>query len=254
MWLALTLAAAIGLSLGMMGGGGAIITVPVLVYAAQVPPAEAVGMSLAVVGVTSLAGALVKARQQLIHTRAAFWFAGAGSLAALAGAQLTPLVSPPVLLSLFALLMVIVAVAMLRRRDEALQPLPECRPWRCGLAGIGAGVLTGFLGVGGGFLLVPAMVVFARLPLKTAVGTSLAVIAVNSFAGLAGHWRHTHFDWELTGAVLAAALLGMAVGLPLAARMPVRQLSRAFAWFVLAVAGFVIAKNWPALVGTVTSN
>ena len=247
MWLALTLAVVIGLSLGLMGGGGAIITVPVLVYVAQVPPTEAVGMSLAVVGAASLVGALMKARQQLIHTRAALWFSGAGIVGALSGAQLTPLVAPPVLLGLFALLMVVVAVAMLRRREEALRPLPECRPWRCGLAGLGVGVLTGFLGVGGGFLLVPAMVVFARLPLKTAVGTSLAVIAVNSFAGLAGQWRHTHLDWTLTGGFLAAALLGMAAGLPLAARVPVRQLSRGFAWFVLAVAGFVIAKNWRAL-------
>jgi uncharacterized membrane protein YfcA len=219
----------------------------VLVYAAHVPPAEAVGMSLAVVGGTSLVGAVLKARQQLIHVRAALWFAGTGALGAMAGAQLTPLVAPDVLLLLFAALMVVVAVAMLRRRDQALEPLPECRPWRCGLAGMGVGLLTGFLGVGGGFLLVPAMVVFARLPLKVAVGTSLAVIAANSFTGLAGHWRHTHLDWPLTGAFLAAALLGMAAGLPLAARMPVRRLSRAFAWFVLAVAGFVLARNWQAL-------
>ncbi len=254
MWLALTLAAAIGLSLGLMGGGGAIITVPVLVYAAHVPPPEAVGMSLAVVGGTSLVGALMKARQQLIHVRAALWFAGAGAIGAMAGAQLTPLVSTGVLLLLFAALMIVVAVAMLCRRDEALQPLPECRPWRCGLAGFGVGVLTGFLGVGGGFLLVPAMMVFARLPLKTAMGTSLAVIAANSFAGLAGHWRHTHFDWTLTGAFLTAALLGMGAGLPLATRLPVRQLSRGFAWFVLAIAGFVLAKNWQALGLTSSAN
>ena len=247
MWLGLLLAAAIGLSLGLMGGGGAIITVPVLVYAAQVPPTEAVGMALAVVGATSLVGAILKARQQLIHTRAALWYGGTGMVGAAAGAQLTPLVSPPVLLGLFALLMVTVAITMLGRREELLQPRPDCRPWRCGLTGLGVGTLTGFLGVGGGFLLVPAMVVFARLPLKVPVGTSLAVIAANSFAGLAGHWRHTHLDWSLTGAFLAAAVLGMAAGLPLASRVPVRQLNRAFAWFVLAVAGFVIAKNCQAL-------
>jgi uncharacterized membrane protein YfcA len=243
MWLALTLAVAIGLALGFMGGGGAIITVPVLVYAAHVPPSEAVGMSLAVVGVTSLVGALLKARQGFIHVRAALWFSGAGIIGALGGSQLTPLVSPRVLLVLFALLMVAVAVAMLLRKEELLEPLPECRPWRCGLAGLAVGVLTGFLGVGGGFLLVPAMVLFARLPLKVAVGTSLSVIAVNSFAGIAGHWRHTEFNWPLTGGFTVAALVGMVAGLLLTKRVPVRPLSRAFAWFVLAVAGFVLIKN-----------
>ena len=243
MWLALILAAAIGLALGLMGGGGAIITVPVLVYVAHVPASQAVGMSLAVVGVTSLVGALLKARQGFIHVRAALWFSGAGIVGALGGAQLTPLVPPRVLLLLFALLMVAVAVGMLLRKEETLEPLPECRPWRCGLAGLVVGVLTGFLGVGGGFLLVPAMVIFARLPLKVAVGTSLAVIAVNSFAGLAGHWRHLDFNWALTGGFTAAALVGMSAGLLLATRVAVRPLSRAFAWFVLAVAGFVLFKN-----------
>jgi uncharacterized membrane protein YfcA len=243
MWLALTLAAAIGLVLGLMGGGGAIITVPVLVYAAHVPPGEAVSMSLAVVGATSLVGALLKARQGFIHVRAVLWFSGTGIVGALAGAQLTPLVSPLMLLTLFALLMIAVAVGMLLRKEELLEPLPECRPWRCSMAGLAVGVLTGFLGVGGGFLLVPVMVLFARLPLKVAVGTSLAVIAVNSFAGIAGHWRHTEFNWPLTGGFTAAALAGMGAGLLLTKRVPVRPLSRAFAWFVLAVAGFVLFKN-----------
>lgn len=243
MWLALTLAVAIGLALGVMGGGGAIITVPVLVYAAHVPPGQAVGMSLAVVGMTSLVGALLKGRQGLIHGRAALWFSGTGMAGALAGARLTPLVPPGVLLILFAMLMIAVAVTMLLRREELLEPFPECRPWRCGLTGLAVGVLTGFLGVGGGFLLVPAMVIFARLPLKVAAGTSLAVIAVNSIAGLAGHWAHTEFNWPLTGGFLAASLAGMGAGLPLATHLPVGKLSRAFAWFVLAVAGFVLVKN-----------
>jgi uncharacterized membrane protein YfcA len=243
MWLALTLAAAIGFSLSLLGGGGSIITVPVLVYAAHVPPAEAVGMSLAVVGLTSLLGAMLKGRQGFIHARAALWFGGTGIAGALGGAQLTPLVSPHMLLVLFGVLMLVVAMAMLRRKEEMLQPLPECRPWRCALAGLSVGLLTGFLGVGGGFLLVPAMILFARLPLKVAVGTSLAVIAANSFAGLIGHWRHTQLDWALTGGFAAAAFIGMAVGLPLATRVPIRHLSRAFAWFVLAVAGFVLVKN-----------
>src|SRR5690349_20961250 len=155
--IALILAFGIGLSLGLLGSGGSIVTLPVLVYVAGVPVQAAVGMSLAIVGGTSAAGAWWKQRQGLVHWRAAMLFGFSGIPGAVAGAQFTPLVSPVVLMLLFASLMTVVAVRMLARRgDEVLNPLPDCRPVRCGLAGFGVGVLTGFLGVGGGFLIVPA--------------------------------------------------------------------------------------------------
>ena len=125
---------------------------------------------------------------------------------------------------------------------------------RCGLAGLVVGVLTGFIGVGGGFLLVPTMILFARLPMPTAVGTSLAVIAANSVAGLAGHLWHDGFDWRTTLAFLAAALLGMLAGVRLGGRVPTVVLLRAFGSLVLAVAGFVIAKNWQAFAFTPSLN
>ena len=246
--IALILALGIGLSLGLLGSGGSIVTLPVLVYVAGVPVASAVGMSLAIVGGASVAGAWLKHQQGLVHWRAAALFGGAGMVGAVAGAQFTRLVSPGVLMLIFAALMAVVAGRMLARRgDDAIEPLPDCRPVRCGLAGLVVGVLTGFIGVGGGFLLVPAMIVFARLPMATAVGTSLAVIAANSFAGWLGHLGREPFAWGLTGAFLLAALAGMAAGARLGGRMKPATMRLAFGWFVLAVAGFVVVKNWPAL-------
>ena len=246
--IALILAVGIGLSLGLLGSGGSIVTLPVLVYVAGVPVASAVGMSLAIVGGASVAGAWLKHRQGLVHWRAATLFGVAGMAGAVAGAQFTRLVSPGVLMLIFAALMAVVAGRMLARGGEnAIEPLPDCRPVRCGLAGLVVGVLTGFIGVGGGFLLVPAMILFARLPMAMAVGTSLAVIAANSFAGWLGHLGREPFAWGLTGAFLLAALVGMAVGARLGGRMRPTTLRLAFGWFVLAVAGFVVVKNWHAL-------
>jgi uncharacterized membrane protein YfcA len=248
--LALILAFGIGLSLGLLGSGGSIVTLPVLVYVAGVPVPAAVAMSLAIVGGTSAAGAWWKQRQGLVHWRAAALFSVTGIVGALAGAQLTPLVSPAVLMLIFAALMIAIAARMLVfRGDEAVEPLPDCRPVRCGLAGFAVGVLTGFLGVGGGFLIVPAMILFARLPMATAVGTSLVVIAVNSLAGLAGHLRHGGFDAILALSFLAAALLGMAGGMAFGHRVSTITLRRAFGWFVLVVAGLVLARNWQAISG-----
>jgi uncharacterized protein len=243
--LALTLALAIGFSLTVLGSGGSIITLPVLVYAAHVPPQEAVGMSLAVVGGTSLAATVLNMRSDHVHLKAATLFSLTGIVGALAGAQLTHLVSPAVLMLLFAGLMIVVAILMLRGGKMHEPDSPEQCHWqRCSLTGLGVGVLTGFLGVGGGFLIVPALVFFGRLPLQSAFITSLFVIAVNSFAGLAGHLRQASFDWRIAGMFLGASLIGMFVGRHFARRLAVEQLRVAFAWFVLAVGAFVIVGNW----------
>ena len=245
MILALILAVAIGFSLTLLGSGGSIITLPVLVYAAGMPAADAVGMSLAVVGGTSLAASVMNARSGLIHVRAALLFSLTGIAGAFGGAQLTHLVSAPVLMLLFAALMIVVGLLMLRgRTDLAPDPATHCQWPICAGTGLVVGGLTGFLGVGGGFLLVPAMVIFGRLPLKLAIGTSLLIISVNCLSGLAAHLRQTAFDWQIAGLFLGMALLGMLAGRAFSGRVAVEHLRRAFAWFVLAVAAFVVAKNW----------
>lgn len=245
MILALILALGIGLSLGLLGSGGSIITLPVLVYAAKVPAAQAVGMSLAVVGGTTLVASILNARSGQVHARAALLFSLTGVLGALGGSQLTHLVSPPMLLLIFAGLMIVVGLLMFRpRADRGPNVHAECHWVSCTATGLFVGFLTGFLGVGGGFLIVPALLFLARIPLKRAIATSLVVITVTSAAGLIGHLRRTHFDWRIAGMFLALAIVGMLAGRKFAHDLKTERLRRGFAWFILAVALFVIAENW----------
>ena len=244
MYAALALSAGIGLSLGLVGGGGSIVTVPILVYVAGLPPREAVPLSLAVVGTTAAAGALAQWRAGNIHLRAALVFGVTGSLGAPVGAKLTPLVPPAVLMLLFAALMIGVGLRMVRREPaREVESAPECRPLKCGLAGLGVGVLTGFLGVGGGFLIVPALLRFAHTPMKQAVGTSLLIIAASSFSGFAAHLGDFGGHLELAAAFAGMALGGLAVGMVLARRMQAAGLKQVFGGIALAVAAFLIVMN-----------
>ena len=195
--LSLVLAALIGLSLGLLGSGGSIVTLPVLVYVARVPAHEAVGMSLLIVGTTSALGSLINLRRGNFDLRAAIFFGASGIAGAFIGSKFTHLVSAQVLLLCFGALMLVVGIRMLLV-NEAIRPGGLCRPLRCFVTGVVVGLLTGFLGVGGGFVILAALVLFAGLEMKTAVGTSLAVIAVNSLAGLLGQFRYVQFEWALT--------------------------------------------------------
>jgi uncharacterized membrane protein YfcA len=241
--LALLGAALIGLSLGLTGAGGSIITLPVLVYLADVAPKEAVGLSLFIVGVAALVGALQRIRGGGIHPKAALMFALSGMVGAAGGARLTPLVSGRVLMVIFAMLMLVVAVNMLIGKNDELSPAAECKPLRCLLAGLAVGVLTGFIGVGGGFLLVPALVKFAKLPLRQATGTSLAIIAFNSASGFLGHFGEAPPRWPLAFLFAGIAALGVLAGAALAKRLPVARLRQGFAVMVIATGVFVLWQN-----------
>jgi hypothetical protein len=243
--------AVIGLSLGLIGGGGSIITLPVLVYLLHVEPYSAVGMSLAVVGGTSLVGAGLHHRAGNVNLRVAALFALSGMLGAFFGARLMYLFTPPALLLTFAALMTVVSLRMLwtasaeavREETPRASSLAKLLP-----AGLAVGVLTGFLGVGGGFLIVPALALFGGLGMKPAVGTSLVVIAVNCAAGLAGHLQHGAFDLRLTALVTAIAMAGAVAGARFSHAAHPATLRRIFAWFVLAVAVFLIYRNLPGLI------
>lgn len=240
--LSLILAVLIGLSLGLLGSGGSIITLPVLVYVAAVPAHRAVGMSLAVVGGVSTLGSFLNLRRGTFDVRAGLFFALSGMAGAFIGARFTHLVSAPVLLFLFGALMLVVGGRMLLAAPGAL-PARPCRPVRCLATGAGVGALTGFLGVGGGFLILPALVLFAGLEMKTAIGTSLAVIAVNCLGGLAGQLRYVEFDWPLTLGFLGAAAAGMGIGTMLTGRLSAANLRRAFAWCVVLLGIAVAGRN-----------
>jgi uncharacterized membrane protein YfcA len=241
--LALLGAALIGLSLGLTGAGGSIITLPVLVYLAGVAPKEAVGLSLFIVGAAALVGALQRIRGGGIHPKAALMFALSGMVGAAGGARLTPLVSPQALMIIFAALMLVVAVNMLIGKNDGLSPAAECKPIRCLLAGLAVGVLTGFIGVGGGFLLVPALVKFAKLRLCQATGTSLAIIAFNSASGFLGHFGEAPPRWPLAFLFAGIAALGVLAGAALAKRLPVARLRQGFAVMVIATGAFVLWQN-----------
>lgn len=243
----LVLSAAIGLSLGLIGGGGSIITVPVLVYVMGVEAHQAVGMSLAVVGATSLAGALLHYRQGVVNVKTGALFAGAGILAAYFGSRLTHLLSPPALMLTFGFLMLVVAVLMLARKQPDHTVRHPLSLWKALSAGAVVGVLTGFLGVGGGFLIVPALVLFGNLAIKDAIGTSLMVIALNCAAGLLGHMQQSSFDIRLTLLVSALATAGAVGGVFLSHRLHPSNLQKGFAVFVLCVAFFLIAKNYTVM-------
>lgn len=247
---ALLLSGAIGISLGLLGGGGSILAVPVLVYVAGIGVKESVPMSLAIVGATSLFGSLLHGRKGKIDLKVAATFGGAGIIGAYFGARLTHLVSSGMLLLLFAALMLAVAALMLWRKGQpdagADEKHERSLPLTLG-AGLAVGVLTGFLGVGGGFLVVPALVLFAGLPMRVAVGTSLLVIAINSAAGFVGHMSEGQLHFSLTAAFTVAAVAGTFVGERFARRVRAEQLRRLFAFFVALVAIFLVAENYRAI-------
>ncbi|HQZ28564.1 MAG: sulfite exporter TauE/SafE family protein [Verrucomicrobiales bacterium] len=242
--LSLVGAALIGLSLGLTGAGGSIITLPVLVYLAGLPPKEAVGLSLFVVGAAALVGALQRFRFGEIHLKAGLMFALSGMIGAAGGAQLTPLVSGRVLMILFAVLMLAVAINMLLGAKVDHETKGECRPVRCLLVGLGVGVLTGFIGVGGGFLLMPALVKFAKLPLRVATGTSLAVISFNSAAGFVSHFGEAPPRWTLALTFAGISAAGVLLGSHFAKRLPVHRLRQGFALMVILTGSFVLWQSW----------
>ena len=242
--IALLGAALIGLSLGLTGAGGSIITLPVLVYLAGVAPKEAVGLSLFIVGIAALVGAIQRWRAGEIHLKAVLLFALAGMAGAAGGARLTPLVSSATLMIIFAILMLVVAANMLIGSKNEVTQEAECRPLRCLSAGLAVGVLTGFIGVGGGFLLVPALVRFAKLPLRVATGTSLAVIAFNSASGFVSHFGEAPPRWDLALLFAGIAAVGVLAGSKLAQLLPVKKLRQGFALMVIATGAFVLWQNF----------
>ncbi|GAA3973994.1 hypothetical protein GCM10023085_65590 [Actinomadura viridis] len=257
---ALVLGAAIGVLLGLLGGGGSILAVPALVYGAGLPLSSAIPASLLVVGISSATAVLPRIRARQLQWRVAAVFGGAGAVAAFAGTALNRLLPPRVVLLGFAVLMVAAGWRMLadRAAEGGVCALPgggvnwrSCLP-RSVLTGAAVGVLTGLFGVGGGFLIIPALVLSLGLPMNTAVGTSLIIIVVNSAAGFAAHAGDAELDYAVVAAFALAAVAGSLTAGRLAGRLDSRRLSRWFAYLVFAVAAFVAAQallNPAALTG-----
>ena len=244
--LVLALSLLIGVSLGVLGGGGSILTVPILVYVAGMDAKEAIAASLFVVGVTSAAGVFSHARGGRVRWRTGLLFGAAGLVGAFLGGMLGGHLPGGLLLVAFALMMIATSVAMIRGRkvDESKRHsgLPVARVLFDGLV---VGLVTGLVGAGGGFLVVPALALLGGLPMAVAVGTSLLVIAMKSLGGLFGYLSSVDLDWPLVLAVTAAAVVGSVLGGRLAGRIPEVALRKGFGWFVLAMGGFVLVQQAP---------
>lgn len=246
------LALLVGVSLGVLGGGGSILTVPIFVYVMGFPAKQAIAMSLPVVGTTSLVGALGHWRAGNFDLRTGLIFAAVAMIGARLGASLATWLSGVAQLSILAIVMIVAAVLMLRRppvvtteppRDDERAARGITWMVATALVGLGVGMLTGLVGIGGGFLFVPALVLLGRLSVKTAVGTSLFVIAASTVAGFLGYRGHVGVPWGVVATFTAVALAGLFAGTQLVSRLSSEALRRLFAYFLFLMAAFILYQN-----------
>ena len=267
------LALVTGLLLGLLGGGGSILSVPILVYVVGMQPKTAIAHSLLIVGLTSLAAAWLHWRQGSVRTRVAVVFGLVAMAGAVAGARLALFVSGELQLILFAVVMLVAAILMFRgRRGEKSQPegtglvaegsgagasratpepvlagTPHPPRQSSGISiaaqALGVGILTGLLGVGGGFMIVPALALLGGLSMHQAVGTSVLIIGFNGLAGFAGYLGQVSIDWGVVGVFTGCATLGALAGTLLMRRIDARSLRKGFALFLVCVAVFILYQN-----------
>lgn len=260
-------AAAVGLSLGLLGSGGAILTVPILVYLVGHDEKTAIVESLAIVGAIAAVGAARAGMLGRVDFRSAAWLAGPGVLGTIIGAHVAKFVPGAMQLGLLAVLMVAASFMMFRKGGVGHCDEPDAKAtrgslWVLGVQGVGLGVATGLVGVGGGFLIVPVLVLLRRLTMPVAVGTSLAIIMVNCCAGFLKYsigpagWAgvESQIDWGVIGVFVALGVGGSLVGGALAGRIQPLVLKRAFAVFLVVMAGYIfwrqVPRIWPGVRGS----
>ncbi len=247
----------IGVSLGLIGGGGSILTVPVLVYLFAISPTIAVSYSLFIVGLTSLVGAFNYYRKGLVNFKTVLLF-GSSSITTVFIARkcIIPFL-PNVFLRLgsfevthslfvmvvFAILMLAASVSMIRSRKVVAERETKEKPWMLVMYGVLIGLVTGFLGAGGGFLLIPALVILMKLPMKEAIGTSLLIIALNSLIGFLGDIGRHSIDWIFITIISAIAIAGIFIGSYFNQKVNSDKLKKGFGWFVLVMGIYIIVKE-----------
>jgi uncharacterized membrane protein YfcA len=250
----------IGVSLGLIGGGGSILTVPVLVYLFKVDPVLSMAYSLFIVGATALVGAISKFKEGLVNLKTAIIF-GLPSIAAVYATRkfIVPAIPdsvffigdfevtrPVLLMGLFAVLMVAASISMIRKPKNKIQEPDKPQVFNYPmifLEGSVVGVLTGLVGAGGGFLIIPALVVLSKLPMKQAVGTSLLIIAAKSLIGFTGDLGKYQFDWVLLLSVSTLAIGGIFIGNALARKVDGNKLKVGFGWFVLVMGAYILISQ-----------
>ena len=244
------LALLVGVVLGLLGGGGSILTVPIFVYVLRYDPKSAIAMSLPVVGLVSLVGVIGHWRAGRVALRAALLFGGVAVLGSLAGTRLAALISGTMQLAIFGAVMLAAAIFMFRSAsvEDAAEAEASLRYLVLAPVGFAVGMLTGLVGVGGGFMIVPALVLLARLPMKQAVGTSLLVIAMNAFAAFAGYLGRVPMDWAVMALFAILAIAGIVLGSWLVRFVPQQALKRAFAVLLVVMGAWILYNNRAAIV------
>ncbi len=252
----------IGISLGLIGAGGSILTVPVLVYLLDVEPVLATAYSLFIVGVTALTGAVDYMRKNLVNYQAALIFAIPSFVAEFLTRKFVMPAIPAVLwqndhftlskpvgiMLFFALIMAAAAISMIRNGQKNGRKEPQNAPASfnfpmIGLEGFLVGALTGLVGAGGGFLIIPALVLFAKIPMKLAVGTSLLIIAAKSLIGFTGDIGQQPIDWRFLVSFTAMPIVGIFIGGWLTKFISGEKLKKGFGWFVLVMATYMVYKE-----------
>jgi uncharacterized membrane protein YfcA len=241
-------AGAVGLTLGLLGSGGSILTVPILVYLLGQEEKTAIGGSLAVVGAIALVGGIAAAARRAVEWRAVVLFGLPGMAGTLAGAAAARAVPGPLQLAVFALFMLAAAVAMLRRAGGGEAPAARRSAARLAADGSAVGLATGFVGIGGGFLIVPALVVLGGLPAALAVGTSLWIIALNALTGFARYLpmleaQGLRLDWSALTPFILIGSCGSLIGHGVGRRLPQTTLRRLFGGLLLILGAYVLASS-----------
>lgn len=247
--LVLVLAVAVGLSLGLLGGGGSILTVPLLTYVAGMEPKQAIASSLFIVGATSVLSTITHARAGNVRWRTGLTFGVASMAGAFLGGLAGGYLPGVMLMLLFALMMIATSIAMIRgrRNPAAVTDTGQLPLVKVILEGLAVGAVTGLVGAGGGFLVVPALALLGGLPMPVAVGTSLLVISMKSFAGLAGYLTSVAIPWPLVLGVTGTAIIGALIGARLTKLVPEKALRKGFGVFVLVMGVFVLSQELPQL-------
>ncbi len=233
----------VGFTVGLLGGGGSILLLPVLVYVVRLPTAQAMTLSLLVVGATSMVALIPHARAGFVQWKVGAIFGTAGMLGALGGSLLNPLIRPDVLMIAFAILMLITALTMLRggpAHSDNVLPMSVVRVLFWGSI---VGAISGLLGAGGGFLVVPSLVLFGGVTMRSAIATSLLVIAMQSSVGFVTHLQQTSLNLPLALTISSFAVVGSFLGALLSGRIAQAKLKRGFAFLVLILAVFVLIKQ-----------
>lgn len=243
-------ALAVGITLGILGSGGSILTVPVLVYLVDEPEKVAIAESLGIVGLISLSGFIPYALKRQVHWQSILFFGAPGILGTYAGSVLAAFVSGTFQLIVFAIIMLVAAIMMFLNKAPKPKAASEYHivKWQLALQGFGVGCMTGFIGVGGGFMIVPALVLLAGLPVTLSVGTSLAIISLNSFSGFYKHLDLLQsfdlgIDWSLILIFSAIGAVGSLVGKRVGDAIPQEDLKKGFAVFLVFMAFYIIYMN-----------